>query len=90
MSDIMNRPIVTEKSEYRRGEFEGVVIKELPADPTLICLVSCPAKQYQPVSVSDCKACPFWYGFAPQKDRQNTMVSLCGFPVGRRITKVNL
>ncbi len=88
--DVLNRPILTHKSEHKPGEFQGEVITDLPVNHKVICLVSCPAKNYQTASIKDCKQCPFWYGFVPQKDREDRMVSLCGFPIGRSITKVEI
>lgn len=92
MSDgLIRKPIVTDKQEWKRGEYKGVVVVDLPkVGPKTFVLVSCPAKNYQPASVSDCKECPFWHGFAPMKNQRDRMTSLCGFPVGRAISRINL
>lgn len=94
---LLNRPILASKEEYQPGDFKGLTVRELPdAAPNTVFLVSCPARSYQAVSITDCKECPFWYGFAPQKQRtekekrESAMISLCGFPVGRAITKIKV
>ena len=88
---LIGKPIVTDKQEWKRGEYQGVVVTELPkVEPQTHLLVSCPESNYQPVSINTCKQCVFWHGFAPLKNQRNRMTSLCGFPVGRAISRIKL
>ena len=90
MERRIGQAIITEKQEWKRGEFEGLTVRELPKfDAKAVYLVHCPARNYQPASITDCQECPFWHGFAPIKGGKR-MTSLCGHPIGRGITKVEI
>lgn len=89
---VINRPILVNKQEWKRGEFKGVKI-DLPPTVGTVQLVACPARDYQPASTEDCRECPFWYGFAPLKQNgggPSPVISLCGHPIGRSIAEVKI
>ena len=84
---MLDLPVIYEGG-IRRGTADMELEKTIPLKAGEVALVSCPAKNFQAASVSDCQGCPFFYGF--EKQPSGEYRSVCGGPIGRRITKVKI
>lgn len=84
---MLDLPIIAEGG-IRRGVPGVELEKTIPLKAGELALVSCPARSFQPASIADCQECPFWYGF--QQEKSGNHRSICGYPLGRRVTKVKV